>query len=174
MAQAGTLPGRRELLLGLAAAALSPRYVQADPDTRKADRLIVLKSRRLLFLARDDNLLTVYRVSLGGHPIGPKRRAGDGRTPEGLYVIDGRNPNSRYHLSLHISYPNDRDQAHARAIGARPGGDICLHGLPEAYSAFTPVAFLRDWTDGCIALANSAIEEIWDRVDDGTPIEIRA
>ncbi len=132
----------------------------------RADRIIVNKSRRELLLLRGNTILRTYRVALGRDPVGPKQREGDGRTPEGDYLIDRRNPRSRYHLGLHISYPNEADRARAAALGADPGGDIMIHGLKDGE------AREGDWTQGCIAVGNSEIEEIWGLVPDGTPIHI--
>ncbi len=99
---------------------------------------------------------------------------GDGRTPEGVYLIDGRNAHSPYHLALHISYPNPAESAQSVAAHTDPGGDIFIHGLPVSYNGpGDPVRFYKDWTAGCISVGNTAIREIWAAVDDGTPIEIR-
>lgn len=138
-----------------------------------ADRIVVFKSRRVLELLRDGVVLKSYPIALGFHPVGPKRRAGDGRTPEGLYVIDGRNADTVYHRELHISYPNAKDRAWARAAHVLPGGEIFIHGMPPRFGHTDPAKFFRDWTDGCIAVGNSAIEEIWKAVPDGTPIDIK-
>ncbi|MBI4184965.1 MAG: L,D-transpeptidase family protein [Proteobacteria bacterium] len=135
----------------------------------KADSILVLKGMRKLFLFRDGRLLRSYAINLGWSPKGHKEEEGDGRTPEGLYIIDGRNPNSGFHLSLHISYPNEVDLARAAHTGFSAGGDIMIHGIPNARRKRLP----RDWTEGCIAVSNAAIHEIWQAVDDGTPIEIR-
>jgi murein L,D-transpeptidase YafK len=145
---------------------------RAEPP-KKADRILVLKQQRQLQLLRDGIVLRSYPIALGRHPNGPKHQRGDGRTPEGLYVIDYRFPSRSYHLSLHISYPDAVDQARARRLGVRPGGNIVLHGMPAAFGHNDPARFFRDWTDGCIAVGNIAIEEIWNSVEDGTPIEIR-
>lgn len=137
----------------------------------RVDYLIVDKSERLMVAYSQGQPVRAWRgLQFGAQPQGHKRFEGDERTPEGRYVIDGRNPNSAYHLSLRISYPNPADRAYARAHGRSPGGDIFIHGQPNA------LAFGRvpgDWTDGCIALANSEIEELWRIVPDGTVIEIR-
>ncbi len=133
----------------------------------------MLKSQRMLFLMRGNVVLRSYPIALGPHPDGPKRASGDGRTPEGRYVIDGRNPHSAYRLSLHISYPNAADDARSTAAHADPGGDIFIHGLPAWYGPNDPNRFYKDWTKGCISVGNAAIEQIWAAVDDGTPIEIR-
>jgi murein L,D-transpeptidase YafK len=139
----------------------------------KADHILVLKSQRTLLLMHGDAVLKSFPIALGAHPKGPKRQAGDGRTPEGDYIIDYRFTETPYHMALHISYPNAADAARARARGVKPGGDILIHGMPARFGHHDPVRFFRDWTDGCIAVGNIAIEEIWNAVDDGTPIEIR-
>jgi murein L,D-transpeptidase YafK len=119
-----------------------------------------------MLLLRGDAVLRVYRVALGRDPIGHKQQEGDGRTPEGRYHIDRRNPRSRYHLSLRISYPNEQDAAGALDRGVAPGGDIMIHGLKDGE--------LRDddWTQGCIAVTDAEMDEIWNLVPEGTPIVI--
>jgi murein L,D-transpeptidase YafK len=139
----------------------------------KADRILILKARRRLELLRGDVVLKSYPIALGRHPRGPKRRLGDQRTPEGIYVIDGHFTHTPYHLALHISYPNNLDRARARDLGQSPGGAILIHGMPARFGHTDPVRFFRDWTKGCVAVGNIAIEEIWDAVDDGTVVEIR-
>jgi murein L,D-transpeptidase YafK len=138
----------------------------------QANEVVVLKSKRLLIVLRQGHVLKVWPISLGQNPIGPKRMEGDRRTPEGQYFIDGRIPNSRFHLSLHLSYPNEADVERARAAHLSPGGDIAIHGLPDDYRPAVPGVFPPDWTDGCIALDNPAIEAIWELVDLGTPVTI--
>ena len=141
------------------------------PAGTKADRILVDKSDRLLILFKDDNEIARYsNIRFGDAPGGHKRFEGDERTPEGTYTIDGRNPGSSYHLSLRVSYPNAADRAYAEARGKSPGGDIFLHGQPNGYDG-VPIA--RDWTDGCIALSNAEIKQIWDVVPNGAKIEIR-
>lgn len=136
-----------------------------------ADYLLVDKSDRTLTAYRSGYAIRVYRgIQFGDVPMGHKRFEGDERTPEGVYTIDTRNPQSSYHLSLHISYPNDADRAFARQYGRSPGGNIFIHGQPNGYRGPT---LTGDWTDGCIALTNAEIEELWRIVPDGTPIEIR-
>jgi len=132
----------------------------------RADRIVVNKSRREMLLLRGQSILRSYRVALGRDPVGHKQREGDGRTPEGDYTIDRRNPRSNYHLSLHISYPNTADRARAAGIGVDPGGDIMIHGLKNGEPRE------HDWTQGCIAVTNSEMDEIWSLVADGTPIRI--
>lgn len=141
------------------------------PEGTKADRILVDKSDRLLILFRGEEEIARYsKIRFGDAPEGHKRFEGDERTPEGTYIIDGRNPVSSYHLSLRVSYPNAADRAYAEARGKSAGGNIFLHGQPNGYSG-APIA--RDWTDGCIALSNAEIKQIWNVVPDGTEIEIR-
>src|ERR1035438_4590068 len=118
----------------------------------KADRIVVNKSRREMLLLRGESVLRIYRVALGPNPAGHKVQEGDGRTPEGRYAIDRRNPYSRYHLSLHISYPSQADIQRAQDLGISPGGDIMIHGLKDGERRAT------DWTQGCIAVTNEEID----------------
>ena len=143
----------------------------AGADTLKANRILVDKSERTLVLFADSRPIRTYPISLGLNPRGHKRFEGDKRTPEGIYLIDGKNPNSAYHLSLHISYPNEQDVRVARERGWDPGGMIMIHGLPTGLIKASS-KYEVDWTDGCIAVSNAAIEEIWQLVDEGTLIEI--
>ena len=133
----------------------------------KVTRVVVNKARREMLLLSGDSVVRSYLVALGREPSGHKVAEGDGRTPEGIYTIDRRNPKSKYHLSLHISYPNALDCERARALGVEPGGDIMIHGLKTG--AAHPET---DWTQGCIAVTDAEMEEIWDLVRDGTAIEI--
>ena len=133
----------------------------------QVNRVVVRKSRRDMLLLHGDSVVRTYRISLGLEPVGHKQREGDGRTPEGRYVIDRRNSRSAYHLSLHISYPNASDREHAQSRGLDPGGDIMIHGMPNDGRPKT-----GDWTQGCIAVTDAEIDEIWRLVADGTPIEI--
>lgn len=137
------------------------------------DRVLVLKDERRLMLIDDGQVVRDYAVALGFEPVGHKQREGDGRTPEGRYVIDWRNPHSQFHRSLHISYPDAGDRAAAAARGEDPGGAIMIHGLPADAGWIGAAHALKDWTAGCIAVTNDEIEEIWRLVPDGTPIEIR-
>lgn len=151
------------VLFATAAVARTPPAMA--PAAQQADRILVDKSERRLQLLRDGRILRSYRVLLGDAPIGGKRQRGDEKTPEGDYSISGRNPNSRFHLSLRISYPNLGDRRQAQARGVDPGGDIFLHGGNSALYPF-------DWTDGCIAVTDTEIEEIWRLVPTGIPIRI--
>jgi murein L,D-transpeptidase YafK len=124
-------------------------------------------------LLSGSKVLKTYKVSLGSVPVGPKRIEGDHKTPEGSYVIDAKNAHSQFHLSLHISYPSPADQQRARSLGARPGGAIMIHGLARPFAYLGPLHRQTDWTDGCIAVTNGEIEEIWKMVSIGTRVEIR-
>lgn len=135
-----------------------------------ADSVFVDKSDRRLELRRDGRIIRTYEIGLGGNPLGPKRQEGDQRTPEGDYIIDFRKADSAYHLALHVSYPNTADRVESDRLGVATGGAIFIHGLPNAYPL--GVAPKMDWTQGCIALDNAEIEEIWRLVPDGTPITI--
>jgi murein L,D-transpeptidase YafK len=139
----------------------------------KVDRIIVHKKARTMELMRAGKALKTYKVALGGEPVGAKTRQGDHRTPEGDYMIDSRNAHSQFHRSLHISYPNAADRERARKLGVAPGGDIYIHGLPNGYGFIGAAHRARDWTDGCIAVTDQEIDEIWKLVDNGTPVEIR-
>lgn len=147
---------------------------EALPPGSIADRVIVDKSARILTLLREDRVLKTYPMRVGRNPSGPKTREGDGRTPEGMYRIDYRNPRSRFHLALHVSYPSRTDAQRAAAAGLPPGGDIMIHGLPNGFGWLGRLYQLFDWTDGCIAVTDREIEEIYRAVPDGTPIEFRA
>jgi murein L,D-transpeptidase YafK len=123
-------------------------------------------------LKRGGEVLRTFAIALGRDPNGPKLQEGDGRTPEGVYTLDWRNPTSQFHRSIHVSYPRPKDAEHATRWGVSPGGQIMLHGLPNGVAAERVGHPRRDWTDGCIALTNEEIEEIWARVEDGTTIII--
>lgn len=138
-----------------------------------ADRIVVLKKERTLQLLSHGRMIKSYKVALGGNPVGPKTQRGDHKTPEGVYILDSRNAHSQFYRSIHISYPNAHDRAAARARGVSPGGDVFVHGLPNGYRWVGAQHRLKDWTDGCIAVTDQEIEEIWAAVDNGTPIEIR-
>jgi len=132
----------------------------------------LLKAERRLLLFRGEQLLAAYRVALGSQPEGPKERRGDGRTPEGRYLLDRRQDQSGFHRAIHISYPSPRDRARAAAAGVSPGGGIMIHGLPNGLGDIGADHTAGDWTDGCIAVTNREMDEIWQAVPDGTPIEI--
>ena len=139
----------------------------------KADAIRVDKSERRLELLRKDKVIARYSIALGRSPVGGKERQGDMRTPEGRYTVDWRNPNSHYHLSLHISYPGKADKARAAKLGLDPGGDVMIHGQPNGYALPASLVLQQsDWTLGCIAVTNADMDAIWKAVPDGTPIEI--
>lgn len=142
-------------------------------STQQADRIVIEKSKRSMVLMNGNTVLKTYKVALGASPVGAKEREGDHKTPEGSYLIDSKNAHSQFHLSLHISYPDVAAREHARKLGVSPGGDIMIHGLPDRY-AFLGAAHRKiDWTDGCIAVTNQEIEEIWKLVPIGTKVEIK-
>ncbi|MDJ0641231.1 MAG: L,D-transpeptidase family protein [Erythrobacter sp.] len=148
-----------------------PTYPQ-QRVSRIADYLLVDKSDRMLVAySRGRPIRVYYGLQFGDAPIGHKRFEGDERTPEGIYTIHTRNPNSSYHLSLRIDYPNSADRTFAARYGRSAGGDIFIHGQPNGLPSNRRMR--GDWTDGCIALTNAEIEELWSIVPDGTPIEIR-
>ncbi|MEL7538469.1 MAG: L,D-transpeptidase family protein [Pseudomonadota bacterium] len=138
-----------------------------------ADRVLVDKSDRRLYLLQGEQVLASFPVSLGQEPSGHKTEEGDSRTPEGEYRLGVRNPDSDFFLSIHISYPNAADRAQARARGLSPGGLIMIHGRPNEPKYSTEFYRTADWTDGCIAVSNSAMIDIWLMTNNGTPIEIR-
>lgn len=143
--------------------------------TRKGavDRILIEKKDRRLSLLSMGEVIKTYRIALGGNPVGPKERQGDNKTPEGTYVIEGRNRGSRYHLSLRISYPNENDRKRARELGVAPGGDIMIHGIKNGLSQVGAAHAGVDWTQGCIAVTNEEIEEIAAVAPNGTVVEIR-
>ena len=142
--------------------------------TSPVDKVVVKKSQRQLELLSRGNVVRQYRVALGGSPVGHKYREGDQRTPEGSYLLNWRNPNSNYYKSIHISYPNQQDRANSQKLGYKPGGMIMIHGLPNyVHSESMRRQYAsRDWTQGCIAVQNHEMDEIWSLVRDGTPIQI--
>ncbi|MHC1698629.1 MAG: L,D-transpeptidase family protein [Geobacteraceae bacterium] len=138
-----------------------------------ADKILVEKNARRLKLLSKGEVLKTYKISLGGNPIGPKEREGDNKTPEGTYLIDGRNQDSLYHRSFHISYPNEKDKLRARKMGVSPGGNIMIHGIKKGFSWVGDAHTEVDWTKGCIAVTDDEIEEIGRLAPIGTIVEIR-
>lgn len=150
-----------------------PQALQAEPEPLpQADFVLVRKSERRLYLMRRGEVLRSYRVALGLNPVGHKERSGDFRTPEGRYRLERRNPRSDFFLSIQVSYPNARDAAQARRKGWSPGGSIMIHGLPNDPRKSAEYYATQDWTDGCIAVSNADMLEIWMLVSNNTPIEI--
>ena len=159
--------------LALATSLLSPGVALATAGLQPADQVLVVKSERRLYLLRGGQPFRSYRVALGLLPTGQKEREGDRHTPEGRYLLDLRKPDSEFFLAIHVSYPNPDDAARARHRRWKPGGSIMIHGLPNVPRH--PLDFYRsaDWTDGCIALANEDMLEVWLLTRPNTPIEIR-
>jgi murein L,D-transpeptidase YafK len=146
---------------------------QLSHEPLHADRVVVYKKEHKLDLLSQGKVIRTYKVALGGDPIGPKTRQGDHKTPEGTYILDSRNAHSQFYKSIHISYPNAGDRAAAHKSGVSPGGDVFIHGLPNGYGSVGAAHRLRDWTDGCIAVTDAEMDEIWNAVPNGTPIEIK-
>lgn len=145
----------------------------ADINMKKADRLLVFKSKRLLILMSEGEIIKAYKIALGKNPVGPKTCAGDKKTPEGRYIIDSKNAESKFYKSLHISYPNENDILRSQRFCSSPGGEIMIHGLPNGKGKIGKMHRAIDWTDGCIAVTNNEIDEIWNLVPEGTPIDIK-
>ncbi len=137
------------------------------------DKVLIEKKKRRLTLISEGEAIKIYKIALGGDPLGPKERKGDNKTPEGTYAIVSRNRNSDYHLSLRISYPNEKDEKRAKELGVSPGGDIMIHGMKKGLSWVGGFHTKIDWTEGCIAVTDNEIEEIARLVPNGTPVEIR-
>jgi len=143
--------------------------IQKGPE----DKILIEKKERRLMLISKGKVFKTYKIALGGNPDGPKERHGDNKTPEGTYVIDTRNRDSRYHLALHISYPNENDKKRAKKLGVSPGGNIMIHGLKKGLSWVGDFHTEFDWTEGCIAVTDEEIEEIDKLVPNGTIVDIR-
>ncbi|MGD9183239.1 MAG: L,D-transpeptidase family protein [Desulfobacterales bacterium] len=141
--------------------------------TEPADKVLIEKKERRLTLLSKGEVIKTYKIALGGDPVGPKERQGDNKTPEGTYIIDSRNSNSGYHLSLHISYPNEKDKMRAKDLGVSPGGDIMIHGIKNGLAWVGALHAGIDWTKGCIAVTDKEMEEIYKLVPNGTIVEIR-
>ena len=146
---------------------LATSSVLSATKSREVTEIVVKKSKRKLYLFSGNEVIKSYKVDLGFAPKGHKNFEGDGKTPEGAYKIDRKNANSRYHLSVGISYPNQKDQQFAKLKGKLPGGDIFIHGTDKPFRWFQ-----KDWTAGCIAVSNKEIREIYNLVKIGTPIFI--
>ncbi|HBM51112.1 L,D-transpeptidase family protein [Marinobacter sp. UBA3607] len=153
------------------------RMTPAIPEPGLADhfeitQVVVNKGERRLHLLSGDRKVRSYRISLGDNPVGHKLYEGDSRTPEGDYTLDWRNPESNFYKSIHISYPSPKDRELAQAWGLDPGGSIMIHGLPNDVGDMAFAYVGLDWTEGCIAVTNEEMDEIWALVNDGTPIRI--
>jgi murein L,D-transpeptidase YafK len=146
---------------------------QQPMTKQKADSVLILKKDHLMELLAGGKVIRAYKVALGQGGLAPKQREGDARTPEGHYIIDARDAASHYHKALHVSYPNAEDRKRAAKLGVPPGGAIMIHGLPNGKGWVGAAHRLYDWTLGCIAVIDEEIDEIWDMVPLGTPVEIR-
>jgi murein L,D-transpeptidase YafK len=167
---------RTVMILGCLLFATSTQILAAESDTpplRLADSVLVIKNERRLYLLADGEVFAEYPATFGGNPKGHKQREGDQRTPEGHYMLDWKNQHSAYYKSIHVDYPNPEDRAAAAARGEDPGGQIMIHGQRNGYGWLAPLARFFNWTDGCIALSDSDMEEVWRSVPENTPIEIR-
>ena len=140
------------------------------PAEAQADLIEVFKGERRMELKREGKTIRRYRVALGFSPERRKEREGDGRTPEGSYTVDARNPRSAFHLSLRVSYPDEDDKAHAASLGVSPGGDIYIHGQPNGWCKFLVGHPAKDWTTGCVAVSNAEIREVWALVPTGARV----
>ena len=138
----------------------------------KADQIVIVKSKHEMILMANGKPLRTYRVALGKSG-GAKERQGDHKTPEGQYVIDQKNAQSRFHLALHVSYPNAADRKRAHDAGVDPGGAIMIHGVEPQFAWLGSLQHEVDWTDGCIAVTNREMDEVWQLVPVGTPVEIK-
>jgi murein L,D-transpeptidase YafK len=152
--------------------ALSIAFCIAPDGAADADFILIEKAARRMTLYEGETALATYRIALGFSPVGDKTRQGDGKTPEGRYRISLKNPNSQFHLSLKISYPDAQDRREAREAGVPPGGDIFIHGTPGRAAPYKKGERIPDWTLGCVAVTNAEIEEIWRLVSVGTAVEI--
>lgn len=154
-------------------AATPPPPTATHAAAQRADSILILKKDHVLELLAGGRVIRTYKVALGSGGLARKDRQGDGRTPEGHYIIDSRNEHSAYHKALHVSYPNGEDRRRAASLGVSPGGDIMIHGLPNGKGWIGAAHRTVDWTLGCIAVTDAEIDEIWNMVPAGTPVEIR-
>lgn len=161
------------LLILVVAPAMAPADSMISDEFPEADEVIVEKAARKLYLMKDGEPFRSFDIALGNAPVGDKVQEGDAKTPEGRYLLDVRNPNSDFFLSFHISYPNQQDRVEAAALGVEPGGQIMIHGQPNEPTYSQAFYQSADWTNGCIAVSNSDMIDIWLMTPDGTPIEIR-
>lgn len=139
----------------------------------RADHILIIKSQHNMTLLANGKVIQTYKVALGRGRGGPKQREGDHETPEGLYIIDSKNAHSRFHRALHISFPNVDDRKRAQLAGVKPGSEIMIHGIQNGLGWIGTLHQTIDWTDGCVAVTDSQIDEVWNLVPIGTPVEIR-
>lgn len=162
----------RRTLYAALVSALSLTTSDARTQEVPIDLVRVHKSERRMELVAKDRTIRTYRIALGANTFGHKQHEGDERTPEGRYVLDWRNPDSAFNKSIHISYPNADDKTAASEAGVSPGGMIMIHGQPNGFGWWAWLLQMFDWTNGCIAVTDEEMAEIWDMVTNGTPIEI--
>jgi murein L,D-transpeptidase YafK len=172
-----SLPRTRNIVhlleaLAIVLATLSPAIGLPTEIPAKSDRIVIEKSKRMLSLMDGAKVVRSYKVALGRQPEGAKDRQGDHKTPEGIYSVDAKNPDSRFHKALHLSYPSAADRERAKKLGVDPGGDVEIHGLGSLWGWVGSKHRLMDWTDGCIAVTNEEIDEIYLLIKLGTPVEI--
>lgn len=141
-------------------------------SAQKAESVLVNKGEKKLYLLADGKPFRSYHVVFGGNPVGHKQQEGDERTPEGKYLLDYKKSDSSFYKAIHISYPNQTDTENARKLGVAPGGLIMIHGQRNGFGWLSPISQFFNWTNGCIAVTNAEMDEIWEAVDPGTPIEI--
>ncbi|HVI08610.1 MAG TPA: L,D-transpeptidase family protein [Candidatus Binatia bacterium] len=156
-------------LLSLAACGNQTRL----PEGVKADKILIVKSAHTMTLLTGGNVLKRYKAAIGRGASGPKTRRGDHKTPEGNYIVDAKKSASRFHLALHLSYPNQADRQRARQAAVDPGGDVEIHGIENGLGWIGSLHQTVDWTDGCVAVTDSEMDEIWGAIDVGTSVEIR-
>jgi murein L,D-transpeptidase YafK len=161
--------------VAIAIAVITLNFPRSRPALKgRVAKVLVLKTdHKLLLLDADNNVIHTYAIAEGRGGVQAKERQGDHRTPEGFYIVDRRKRDSRFHRALHVSYPNDNDRERARKLGVDPGGDIMIHGIENGLGWIGSLHRAVDWTDGCMAVTDPELEEIWVAVPDGTPVEIR-
>lgn len=160
------------LLMLISSTLFSTASFASAMSSGKADLVVVTKSEASMALLRQGKVLKKYRIAMGDNPIGHKLTEGDQRTPEGRYLLDYKKSDSAYYRAIRISYPNDEDRLRADALGISPGGQIMIHGENPNSSLSPEEAQMYNWTDGCIAVTNAEMDELWRAIDEGTPIEI--
>ena len=160
-------------MLAIAGFVLSLASCLSTQSLPKVDRIVIEKGKHTMSLLDGAKVVKSYKVALGGHPEGAKDRQGDHKTPEGVYFVDAKKPSSQFHKALHVSYPNQADRERAKKLGLNPGGDIEIHGLGAKWGWVGAAHRETDWTDGCIAVTNGEIDEIYPLIEVGTPVEIK-
>ena len=160
------------LIIAIAVTAISCNAGHPLPPGATIDSIVIIKHHHEMQVYSKTKLLKTYNIALGKQPVGHKQIQGDMRTPEGVYYINGKNPNSQYYKNLGISYPNERDRQTALKLGKSPGGDIKIHGLPNGQVNIGSLHCLKDWTHGCIAVTNGEMDELYNSVNIGVVVNI--